>query len=46
MTGCLQSFVKTVMMTLRLQLELKFMGHLFDIILLFKIMEKQNYITE
>jgi hypothetical protein len=47
-TGCLQSSVKTAMMTLCLQLELKFIGHLFDI--MFGIqnneMAKPNYITE
>jgi len=40
MIGCLQNFVETAMMTLCLQLKLKFIGQLF----VFVIQNKQNQI--
>jgi hypothetical protein len=46
MIGCLQNFVKTAMMTLCVQLELKFIGHLFVFVIQNNIMAKPNYITE
>lgn len=42
MIGCLQNFVKTVMMTLCLQLELKFIGYLFVFVIQNNIMAKPN----
>jgi hypothetical protein len=46
MIGCLQNFVKTAMMNLCLQLELKFIGHLFVFVIQNNIRAKPNYITE
>jgi len=46
MFGCLQNFVKTVMMTLCLHIELKFIGHLFVFVIQNNIIAKPNYITE